>query len=154
MQNQGLSGYVYAIIAVTILAVVAIAMNGYCIYIFLKKNKCRCQQDAEKNPTDLVNESSQSEDDSTSKTAKAEIDRIVENLERVVRNNELQILVEKMEKQQMLGSYLTSHVEDNHENVKISEKAKSTEYQPIPTNVNSDGIVIPTVWKESFAKKI
>ena len=154
MQNQGLSGYVYAIIAVTILAVVAIAMNGYCIYIFLKKNKCRCQQDAEKNATDLVNESSQSEDDSTSKTTKAEIDRIVENLERVVRNNELQILVEKMEKQQMLGSYLTSHVEDNHENGKISEKAKSTEYQPIPTNVNSDGIVIPTVWKDSFAKKI
>ena len=77
-----------------------------------------------------------------------------ENLERLVRKMEVEMLAQKMEQQQSSGSESTLHLTDIHKKAESSETPKPLEFKSIPTNVNMGSDIIPTVWKESEKPKI
>ena len=104
--------------------------------------------------TKATNSNSQTISTSESNTKPGENVSNVEKMERLVRKMEIENLVLKMEQQQTPGSELTSHMEDNHKNSKPLETSKPIEYKSIPTNINVDADILPTIWKEGELMRV
>ena len=92
---------------------------------------------------------------SKARTNTEDIESEVENLERLVRKMEVEMLVQKMKEKDTSGSEPSLPLNETHKNSQSTEVSKPTEYKSIPTNVNTGGNIIATVWKESeVAKKM
>ena len=61
-----------------------------------------------------------------------------------------EMLVQKMKQEETSGSEPTLHLKETPKTTESTETSTPIEYKSIPTNVNTGGDIIATIWRDHF----